>query len=211
MSAQQHRILRQVIEARGCSVEDSQRLRAELREVHYRRLAPLMERICSELAQPGRVQRIERLEIDLGAAPLGRLEAALAEKFEPAFRSGLAAAMRRGAGDDGALELLAYFLRTGMLPWWADASGRGALPAALAALLRRAPEALRAALRGAARPERARRRLVSACADALLGELLAALAPARPALAPGATFYARAIKAQTAVEASALLSATVTP
>jgi hypothetical protein len=87
MIAQQHKIMRQVLEVRGCSRDAAQHLQSELRDAYRERLLPLIEAICSELSAPGRIDRVDRLEIDLGELPLETFEAALADSFAPAFRS----------------------------------------------------------------------------------------------------------------------------
>ena len=94
MIAQQHKIMRQVLEVRGCSRDAAQHVQSELRDAYRERLLPLIEAICSELSAPGRIDRVDRLEIDLGELPLETFEAALADSFAPAFRSRLGAAAR---------------------------------------------------------------------------------------------------------------------
>jgi hypothetical protein len=175
---QKHKIMRQVLELRGCSEDDARRAQADLRETYYRRLLPLIDKVCSELGAPGRIDRIERLEIDLGAVPLEALESAVAGKFEAAFAGRLAAAIEGVPELDADLELFERFIRTGTVPWWVEASDRAALDASLERLLARAPQALRRALRAAPDPPRVLRRIALAYPDRLLGELAAVLAPA---------------------------------
>ena len=64
MIAQQHKIMRQVLEVRGCSRDAAQHVQSELRDAYRERLLPLIEAICSELSAPGRIDRVDRLEID---------------------------------------------------------------------------------------------------------------------------------------------------
>src|SRR6185503_233299 len=118
-------IMRQVLELHGGAPDDARRLQSELRETYYRRLLPLIDKVCSDLGAPGRVDRIETLEVDLGEVALEELEGALAGRFEAAFSRALAGAIGAGAArGDAELEAFASFIRTGAVPWWADLSDR---------------------------------------------------------------------------------------
>ncbi|MBL8424267.1 MAG: hypothetical protein JNK06_12365, partial [Candidatus Accumulibacter phosphatis] len=185
MIAQQHKIMRQVLEVRGCSRDAAQHLQAELRNAYRERLLPLIEAICSELSAPGRIDRVDRLEIDLGELPLETFEAALADSFAPAFRSRLADAIDDAPESDADQELFDHFIRTGTVPWWADVADRDLLPAALERLLGRAPRTLRRTIVAAADGERTLGRVVRACSDCLLDQLAAVLAPRWTAACPG--------------------------
>lgn len=185
MTAQQHRIMRQVLEVHGCPRGAAQRVQSELRDAYRGRLLPLIEKICSELSAPGRIHRVDALEIDLGEVPLDALESAVADEFAAAFSRRLAAAIAAAPEIDSELELFGYFIRTGTVPWWADAADRSLLQAALESLIRRAPQALRRTIQAAPDPERTRRRLVRAYSDRLLEELAGVIAPWLSAACPG--------------------------
>jgi Contractile injection system tape measure protein len=181
---QQHKIMRQVLEARGCPEGAAQRVRAELRDTYYRRLLPLIEKACSELSAPGEIHRIDSLEIDLGTVPLDELDAALAGKFETAFSRSLAAAIGEAPKIDAELELFGSFARTGSVPWWADLSERGLLEANLDGLIKRAPQALRRTLAAAPDPERMLSRIARAYPGRLLDALAGVLAPSLSGTCP---------------------------
>jgi hypothetical protein len=185
MIAQQHKIMRQVLEVRGCSRDAAQHVQSELRDAYRERLLPLIEAICSELSAPGRIDRVDRLEIDLGELPLETFEAALADSFAPAFRSRLADAIDDAPESDADLELFDHFIRTGTVPWWADVADRDLLPATLERLLGRAPRTLRRTIVAAADGERTLGRIVRACSDRLLDRLAAVLAPRWSTVCPG--------------------------
>jgi hypothetical protein len=131
MVAQQHKIMRQVLEVRGCPRDATRRIQSELRGAYYQRLLPRIEKICSDLSTPGRIHRIDTMEIDLGEVPLHALESAVAEKFEAAFSRKLAAAISGAPEIDSELKLFSYFIRTGTVPWWAERSDRSLLEASL--------------------------------------------------------------------------------
>jgi Contractile injection system tape measure protein len=184
MAAQQHKIMRQVLEARGCPPGAAERVRSELRGAYYQRLLPLIEKVCSELSAPGRIHRIERLEIDLGDTPLDALEPAIAGRFEAAFSRELAAAIGDAPELDADLELFRYFVRTGTVPWWADRSDGALLEASLERLIERAPQALRRTMQALPDATPMRRRIALAYPDRLLDELAGVMAPPLSAACP---------------------------
>ena len=184
MAAQQHKIMRQVLELHGCPPEAVPQLQSALRDNYGQRLLPLIEAACSALGSPGRVDRIDRLEIDLGQLPLDRLDAAMGEQLEARFSQALAAAIRSAPPGDADLELFSHFIRTGGLPWWADSDDRGLLEANLQDLLARGPQVLRQALLAAQDARPVLRRLALSYPDRLLGRMAGSLAPALSAAGP---------------------------
>jgi hypothetical protein len=184
--AQKHKIMREVLEARGCAFADTQRIHSDLRAA-YHRLLPSIERTCSELSTPDRLQRIDLLEIDLGVVPLEALESAVVEKFDRVFADRLAAALDSAESTplNVDLELFSYFIRTGTVPWWADRSDRRQLETRLGASIRRAPRAFRRVVASVPDPQAVWRRIALAYPDWLLDEVLGVLVPPLAAAYPG--------------------------
>lgn len=201
-----HRVHRQVIEIVGCPPDEVSSLQQRVRDVFYARMLPAVEAACAALDEPARLRCIDRLEIDLTGLPVEGLETALASAFEDRVRACLAEALGQGAvtqdaggssrsvaaGESSPVELLATFLLTGVLPWWADRSDRWIVESALALALREAPDDLLDFLlqEGAAWSSRAHgtsaiqgwplaRRLVSACREPSVARLVAWLLGAR--------------------------------
>jgi hypothetical protein len=181
MVNQQHKIRRQVLEVSGCSAGDAPRLQALLREIYYQRLLPAIDKACSDTSAPGRIDRIERLEIHLEPASIERLDTSWAEAFDRTFPPALARALADadGAGEPGEpgvlrshLELFSYFLLTGTLPWWADRSDPALLDTALLLLVERAPAALLQQIDAVPDRRAAWRRIVRAHSDGALEALL---------------------------------------
>jgi hypothetical protein len=87
------------------------------------RIAPVLDRVCSELSAGEAPVRIDRLEVDLGTLAAGDVEDAFVARLEPALRAALQEALRRKTGGHrsarDSLELLEMFALTGGLPWWA--------------------------------------------------------------------------------------------
>ncbi len=138
-----------------------------LSRLHHDALESLLERVFSELSPPGRWDRLESLELDLGPLQASDLEQQLPQRLEAALRRALAsrlppplpqplppetspAAPGPAADADGLqrqLELLAVFTATGTLPWWAPRHDRHLIAAALDSALALPPPELRALLR----------------------------------------------------------------
>jgi hypothetical protein len=179
MIAQQHKIMRQVLEVSGCPSATAQQIQLDLRGTYYQRLLPVIEKVCSDLSSPGRIQRIDSLEIDLGEVPLEALESAVVDKFEAVFSSELAAAIGDESESkfDSDLELFDYFIRTGAIPWWANSSEQNLLEVNLDNLIRNVPQALLRMFQTTSEPERMLRRIVLTYSDNLLDDLVSVMAP----------------------------------
>lgn len=195
---QQHKIQRQVIEVHGCSSADAQGIQADLRSTYYQRLLPLIDKICSNLSSPGKIHRIDRLQIDLGELPFAErplserplneqehFEKNMLDKFEEVFSRELANAIDEAPENESALELFDYFLRTGSVPWWASPFQRKTLEANLSELIKSEPHALRRLLQSSASQEQTLQRIVRAYPNVLLDKLLGIMAPSLSAFFNG--------------------------
>jgi hypothetical protein len=198
VTAPRHQILRQILEVTVPDHEAAWRLQSELGRIHAERIGALLDRCCTELGAPDRVQRIESLVVDLGRIDPDDLEHDLLEKLGPLLREALAARIREAdeqtalRGEDpeviSRLELVAFFATTGNLPWWADTTRPRLLDEALGLLLQRAARPLAALVRALERERGALRRIVRSSGDARLWSLFDALVassrlslPERPA------------------------------
>jgi hypothetical protein len=196
MSRQKHRIMRQVLEIRGCPSDQAWHVQNEIRRIYYQRIVPLMETSFAGVSSPDRILRINTLEIDLGEVPLDALEHALCSEFENVFARELAAAISQaqkafGSVEDvtlaSQLELFSYYLKTGAVPWWADLARRNLLEENLEFLIQQAPVALAEAMQELGNQERVLRRIVLSYPDHLLDGLSCVLAPGLWAAFPGFT------------------------
>ena len=170
--------MRQVLELRGAAPGAGAQWQTDLRQAFYRRLLPQIEQACAQLGTPGGVDRIERLEIDLGTVSPDRFEADLGRRLGAVLARKLADAIESAPRTDTDLELFAQFIGSGTLPWWADGADRGLLEANLQRLVEHRPQALRQHL--LSRPDLGLvwRRLALTYSDPLLGRLAWLLAPA---------------------------------
>ncbi|HEX3349532.1 MAG TPA: contractile injection system tape measure protein [Acetobacteraceae bacterium] len=200
MPAQRHAIRRQIIELRVRDATEAARLSPVMAALVQDRIMPILDRCFSAASDPERVDRIDRLELDLGRLYSARLAEDLATRVEARLPAALrqatparSGAARAGTGSAGAepaeagpesaaLLLIGQFARTGGLPWWSDARTLRTLDEAVETAHRATPHALAALLRGLAADRRAIERLVLHQSDAGLEQLLSLLAPAAVAL-----------------------------
>ena len=173
----QHRVQRLLIELVAAPHAQSPALQAAAQQQLQRRLLPVLDKLCASLGDATQVQRIDRLEIQLGAWPAtawgddGAAAAALQVHFEATLAQCLGQALQTASTVQADAELVASCLHTGQLPWWADASDRHALQNALAALLAQPLQPGLAWLPPADADAPALQRLVAALSDAQLADL----------------------------------------
>ncbi|AUX33624.1 MULTISPECIES: contractile injection system tape measure protein [Sorangium] len=185
MTAPRHQIRRQILEVTVQDREAAWRLQTELSRIHAQRLEAVIDRCCTELGAPDRLQRIALVEVDLGRIDPDHLERDLVDKLSPLLREALAARIReedektalRGFDPEviSRLELVAFFARTGALPWWADSTRPRLLDETLGLLLKRAARPLAALIRALEREGGALTRIVRHSRDAQLWALFDAL------------------------------------
>lgn len=190
MAAQRHIVQRQIIELRAGDQATAQRFQAAASRLFRQQIMPLIDQHCTELSDSDRIHRIESLEIDLGTIDPERFEQDFSAKCNVAIRRALADQINRqeqvttrhdpdepGPKSRSQLELLAFFARTGSLPWWADGHQPHILEECLEYLLQTVPTALRRLLQELARQPATLRRIVNHYPDELLARLTAVLAP----------------------------------
>src|SRR4051794_175488 len=122
MTAQRHAIRRQVIELQVAEAAAARDLQRRATALVTEQVLPLLERCLDAASHPDRIDRIERLELDLGRVPAARLAEVLATRVAERLPAALRRALpERGAtppspeaGPAGAaLLLLGRFARSG--------------------------------------------------------------------------------------------------
>ncbi len=157
-----HRLHRLELEISTAEEPLARSVMDRLSQLHHAALESLLERVFSELSPPGRRDRLEHLELDLGTLQASDLEQQLPQRLEAALRRALASRLPPplppetstapagpAADADGLqrqLELLALFTATGSLPWWAPRHDRQLIAVALDTALALPPPELRALL-----------------------------------------------------------------
>lgn len=154
MSAHRHIIQRPILEVELHAQVEEGEFQDQLTALFWQKLLPHIEKICDELSPPGTLHRIERMEIDLGSVPIQQFEERVLQKFVEQFAEKLTQEIQVQASKssfsplrDGTippsnpsvpalqtridpqsdLELLAYFMETGLLPWWVESTQTGFL------------------------------------------------------------------------------------
>lgn len=189
MPGQRHIIKRQILEVAIRQERGAHQLQQQLSRIYRDRLVPMIDTYCSQLSAPDRIHRIDSLDVDLGTLDPENLEEDLVAKFTRQLPALLAGQIRHAeamaASSDGAtmqaisqLELLAYFARTGSVPWWADSARPGLLDEALQTLAQQAPHQLKQLMLELAREQRSLSRLIQHYDDRRLAELFLAVRPA---------------------------------
>ncbi|APR88496.1 hypothetical protein A7982_13845 [Minicystis rosea] len=94
MTAPRHQIRRQILEVTIQDREAAWRLQTELGRIHRQHLEAVIDRCCTELGDRDRIQRIARVEVDLGHIDPDHLERDLVDKLGALLREALAARIR---------------------------------------------------------------------------------------------------------------------
>ncbi len=139
-------MLRLVVELQTPPSADARGLQDAVQRLLQAHWLPLIEQACNSQGQPDLVQRIDQLTLDLGSLPTQALVAAgqgdtraagaaLNAQFLQGFSTVLGQALQAASVVQADLELVAFFLHTGALPWWADGADRHAVQRAALALL----------------------------------------------------------------------------
>lgn len=157
-------------------------------------LTALMEELFDSLVPPSSLVKLDRLEIDLGVTTYAGFEDNVIERLIPALEKELK--LRLGLqGTHVSLtdtqeeekqratyaDLLAHFLETGTLPWWATGDVLSDPSAVFNLLLAQAPGLLTDLLRKAARYDHVRRRLVYQFSEAQVRGAISLLEPGEAA------------------------------
>ena len=184
MSEQRHIIKRQLIELQVADTVAAQQYSDEFARLYRQRIVPMIGRYCDALSTPDSVQRIDKLELDIGRIDpqyfeqqlLQRIEQQLKQKFaelnghQPAPSTAITSELKDRVSAQ--LELFEQFALTGSLPWWADLEQPELLEQVLQTLLQNASMPLRDLLRRLLADDRALQRLINAYADVHLVALL---------------------------------------
>lgn len=92
---QRHIIKRQILELRLNSKAQTFELQNKISEILQRKILPLLEECCNQLSRADEIDRIDKLEINLGNIDINHLEVELTEKFVTAFYQILIQTLRR--------------------------------------------------------------------------------------------------------------------
>lgn len=135
MSQQRHIINKQILEIHLPEDVDVNAVQEEISKLYQEKIVPIINDLCDRHSAAGTLCKIDSLTIDLGTLQLEGFEEAFAEKFAEAIASEevemLPDNTKNSGGTNGTddileqkapLDVLAHYLMTGTMPWWAASS-----------------------------------------------------------------------------------------
>ncbi len=191
MSSASSSIERLEIELTVPSVGIGHELSDRLAALRGHGIEPLLDRLCRELSPSGQMDCFERLELDLGALSSNRFDEDFLRELEVAFRAAVSRALvaqpRARTSEGEAMDILESYVRTGNLPWWADAKDPAIVGRALTRALLETPAAFIALVRAVADDTRAAARIARHCRDPRAVRALRALVASNAGARGGAS------------------------
>lgn len=199
MSGTTHIIKHQVLEITVPGQQHVSWVQEEVSRVLRDEVWPALEKVFDEYAPPGRLIRIDSIEIDVGKVRLSHLQKDLMEQVLHQFPKELKDRIDYAAYYDNEeveviemtefdLQLLVTFLSTGAYPWNAGQQVAPSWDEILTSLLNKTPEPLAAAMRSGVREVAFRKRLAYQFSAIPLGRLMVWM---RPELGEYAFFLAQ--------------------
>jgi len=183
MSTAYHIVQQQVFDISFPEENKAYDLQSRFSRLFYNDAIPIMTEIFHRLIPAEVVLRLGSLALDLGRIRYDRLEKDFPERFRQALEKELTLVLeeytrRETPGRNKSLtDLLAYFLTTGMLPWWASGELLTDPAGVIGRLVRDDPAGLKNLLLDAGQREDVRRRLVLQFPTATIRTLVGTLEP----------------------------------
>ena len=141
-SKQRHVIKKQILELELSSKQGAFELQNQISQIYRDKIVPLIDRYCSQLSSPDAIDKINRLELDLGNININNLEQDLIKKVEAQIKQQLPKKIKpsnllsssqersqptisntsqeRSQLTTSDLETISYFIQTGTLPWYSE-------------------------------------------------------------------------------------------
>lgn len=149
-SKQRHVIKKQILELELSSKNGAFELQNQIGKIYHDKIVPLIDAYCSQLSSPDVIDRINRLELDLGKININNLEQDLIQKVEAQIKQQLSKKIKpnslfsnsqeRSPSTASDLETISYFIQTGTLPWYAEKLSKQELDKCLEQLIETSPE-----------------------------------------------------------------------
>jgi len=135
--------------------DSSWSIQENFKQVFYEQVVNKLEKVCDEFDVD---LEIDRLEIDVGEVSLSDIDSLWVSKVENSFREQIQQLAKAGVNTEEAasrntakashtkLELITYFLKSGLLPWWSEKFKPVVLSQILSELLAEKPQEVTAVL-----------------------------------------------------------------
>lgn len=179
-----HIIKRQILELQGLREKDAREMQDRMRTLFYQRLLPIIDKHLSSINASEETLRIDKLELDLGKIKLDHFELEITQQVEQAIKIQLEQFFPPNKKHDTKQkktpiqsgnrnwELVNYFIQTGNLPWWNNASTSNPVLESLNFLIEKESRLLVQAISRWANNENYLRRLVSELPSEILLSLV---------------------------------------
>ena len=192
---QEHLIKKQIIEIRVGKNHNASSLQEEFSKMYHQKIVPYINECCNELSHPGTTHKINQIELDIGIVSPDGLEAAFEEKLKPALQRKLAEKIeaipptfsiiqptseergKQGKQKGSELEMLTYFIQTGLLPWWSKKQDKASLEKKLEELIETTPSQIKNLIKTSVKNTVYLKRLIFHFSDALLLKISGLMAP----------------------------------
>jgi hypothetical protein len=183
MSWQKHIIKRQVIELQIRNDLNRTEIQDRASLVFTERLLPIIDDVLSEKSPAGMVHKIDRLELDAGRIAVSEFEdrfidnvvLELQNKLRDAIENAREVqAIKRDATTttvNSEIELVVYFLQTGVFPWWAQETTHASLEKALVSVLHQNSSGFKTILIALLQDDAVVKRMVYTFSDHLLAQI----------------------------------------
>lgn len=166
MSSAYHIVQKQIFDISFPEEKKAFDLQSRISRLFYNDTTPVMTEVFERLIPEEVVLRLDQLSLDLGRIRDDRLERDFREKFRQALEKELTLALDAYARNEtpgrnkSLIDLLEYFLTTGMLPWWATGELLASPAGVVERLVRGDPAGLKSLLLNTGQRDYVRRRLV---------------------------------------------------
>ncbi|MBN9382186.1 MAG: hypothetical protein J0H74_15565 [Chitinophagaceae bacterium] len=166
MSTTYHIVQKQIFDISFPEEKKAFDLQSRFSHLFHNDATPVMTEVFQRLIPEEVVLRLDQLSLDLGRIRDDRLEKDFRERFRQALEKELALALEDYARREtpgrnkSLLDLLNYFLTTGMLPWWAAGELLAGPVGVVERLVRDDPAGLKSLLLDTGQRDYVRRRLV---------------------------------------------------
>ena len=190
MNQQRHIIKKQILELELSSKEGTFELQNQVSKIYHEKIVPLIDYYCSQLSSPDVINKINRLELDIGKININNLEQDLIQTVETQIKQqltkkinsnqlSLSTSLRspfntdsnsqeRSHSNTSDLEMIGYFIQTGILPWWSKKLSKQELEKSFEQLIKTSPEQVTSLLNDFFKNENYLRRIIYHFSDSTL-------------------------------------------
>ena len=187
MGTQKHIIKKQILNLEIEEEEEAAALQDEFAKLYREKILPVLNNFFDELSDSNETVRLHTLEVDLGPLDPDKMEDLIASKLEYQLQQNVKEKVVPGFSPEQSepeevqknspIELFTYYMQTGVLPWWAESSGKKIVNQTVEELLVESPGPLKVIIKDQINKERSLRRLIYTFPDKTLLKMLQLMVP----------------------------------